>query len=62
MVDDDGVSMSGDKAVETVELAVVCGEGWRLVVVGYDVEGWGWAGGALGRGHSGWRRGLEGLS
>ena len=62
MVDDDGVSMSGDKAVETVGLAVVCGEDSGLVVVGYDVEGGGRKGGTLARGHSGWRRGLEGLS
>ena len=60
MVDDDGVSMSADKAMETSELVVDCGENSRLVVVEYDVEGG--EGGALARERSVWRRGLEGLS
>jgi len=62
VVDDDGVSMSADKAMETALLVVVCGGDLRWVVVEFDIEGSGGEGGALGRGHSGWRRGLEGLS
>ena len=41
MVDDDGVSMAGDRAIETVELVGVCGEDSKLAVVGHDVEGGG---------------------
>ena len=39
MVDDDGVSMPGDKAIEGVEFAAVCGEDLGLVVVEGGIEG-----------------------
>lgn len=62
MVDDDGVSMTEDKAMETSTLAVICGEYTKEIGVGFGIEGGDGGSGTLARGRSGWRRGLEGLS
>lgn len=41
MVDDDGVSMAEDKAMETSTPAVVRGEYSKEIVVEFDIEGGG---------------------
>lgn len=62
MVDDDGVSISEDKTRKTWKFVVACGEDTKVTPVEYDGGGGSGREGALARGHSGWRRGLEGLS
>lgn len=58
MVDDDGVSMPGDKAAKTVELVGVCGEECKQGVVEHDIEG---RGGTAGRWLKGTVDGAGGL-
>lgn len=58
VVDDDGVSMTGDKAGKTAGLVGVCGEDSKAVVVGHDIEG---GGGRAGRWLEGTEDGAGGL-